>query len=199
MPQHTELLTADRLGLVLGGVPVFSELSFSIGPGLSVVRGGDGRGKTSLLRLMAGQLQPTSGTLRRAEVPVWWAEVPGAAHDDTVASAWLQAQQHAHVAWSDELAGDLVQAWDLQVHLHKPLYMLSTGSRRKLGLVAAAACGAALTLLDTPHAALDAASRRVLDELLSEATRDTRRAWVVADGAVPAAVEGPLQLIDLGD
>jgi ABC-type transport system involved in cytochrome c biogenesis ATPase subunit len=199
MPQSDALLTADRLGLVLGGRPVFSGLSFRIGPGLNFVRGGDGRGKTSLLRLMAGQLQPSSGSLHRAPAAVWWTEGPGSVPEDVQALAWLQAQQRLHSGWNEPLASELAQAWDLQAHLHKPLFMLSTGSRRKLGLVAAVASGAGLTLLDTPHAALDGKSRRVLDEVLQEATHDTRRAWVVADGAVPSALTGPLQLIELGD
>ncbi len=81
------------------------------------------------------------------------------------------------------------------------MHMLSAGSRRKVGLVAAAASGAALTLLDTPFAALDVASGRVLAELLAEAADDAGRAWVVADHGLPPALAGaPLAgTVDLGD
>ena len=67
--------------------------------------------------------------------------------------------------------------------------MLSAGSRRKLGLVAAAASDARLTLLDQPYAALDARSARLLSELLAEAAQDPHRAWVLADYALPAALQ----------
>jgi ABC-type multidrug transport system ATPase subunit len=79
--------------------------------------------------------------------------------------------------------------------------MLSTGSRRKLGLVAAAASGATLTLLDTPYGGLDAPSSRVLSQLLAEAAQGTQRAWVVADHGLPTALDGvPLAgVLDLGD
>ena len=52
----------------------------------------------------------------------------------------------------------LIQAFELTPHLEKPLYMLSTGSKRKVWLAAAFASGAAVTLLDQPFAALDKAS-----------------------------------------
>ena len=45
-------------------------------------------------------------------------------------------------------------------------------------------------LLDTPCAALDAASRRVLDRLLCEAADSEDQAWVVADHAMPGGVSG---------
>ena len=81
------------------------------------------------------------------------------------------------------------------------MFQWSAGSRRKLGLVAAFAGGAPVTLLDTPYAALDLASCQVLSELLLEAAGHPARAWVVADGELPAALHAaPLStLVDLGD
>ena len=83
---------------------------------------------------------------------------------------------------------------------HKPgstIYNASTGSPE----AAAAASGAPLTLLDTPFAALDAASARVLADVLAEAAEDTARAWVVADHEIPAVLQGVALagVIDLGD
>lgn len=79
--------------------------------------------------------------------------------------------------------------------------MLSAGSRRKAGLLAAAASGAELTLLDTPFAALDAASGRVLVQVLADARQSQTRAWVVADAQRPPELPGgsPMTFIDLGD
>jgi energy-coupling factor transporter ATP-binding protein EcfA2 len=63
--------------------------------------------------------------------------------------------------------------------------MLSTGSRRKVWLAAAFACGAPLTLLDEPFAALDQPSIRFVLSLLQAATTDPLRAWVLADYQAP--------------
>lgn len=186
-PAH---VVAEDLGLRLAGQTVFEGLSFTIGPGLTLVRGGDGRGKTSLLCLLAGTLTPTSGRLRGVPDSVFHEQPGDPAHDAVVARAWLAAIASRHPRWDAASARGAADAFALQEHIDKPLFMLSTGSRRKLGLVAAAACGARLTLLDTPYAALDAASRRALDSLLGHAAVRGDRAWVVADHAIPVGLTG---------
>ena len=82
--------------------------------------------------------------------------------------------------------------------MHKQLFMLSTGSKRKVFLAAALASGAQLTLFDDPFAALDATSIRFVLGWLDAAASATNRAWVIAGHVVPDGL--PLaQIIDLGD
>lgn len=196
-------LQARDLAFHIAGHPVLHGLTFDISPGLSLVRGGEGRGKTSLLRLLAGQLAPTAGQLQGlpGTAGVSLEQPQDAAFDAVVADAWLAQRQAGCPGWQAALAADLATALGLDEHRHKPLFMLSTGSRRKLGLVAAAASGAALTLLDTPFAALDGRSCRVLAELLADAADDTQRAWVLADHSVPDRLAGVrwATVVDLGD
>ncbi len=195
------VVTAQDLALSFAGHRVLQGLSFAIAPGLTLVRGGDGRGKTTLLRLLAGELAPSAGALRREAGTVWFEHPADETQNAVVAQAWLDERRAHHPAWNANLAEALADALGLAEHLPKPLYMLSAGSRRKVGLVGAAASGAALTLLDGPFAALDARSCRVLEQLLAEAAADRTRAWVLADYALPAALaEVPLVgLIALGD
>lgn len=195
------LFRADRLGLSLAGQTVLSDLSFAILPGLTLVRGGDGRGKTSLLRLIAGTLQPSTGALHRPAGTVFFETPSDPAHDPLVARDWLQALRARAPRWRAGVLTPLVEAFGLAEHLDKPMHMLSTGSRRKVGLVAAAASGAALTLLDMPYAALDARSCRVLTQLLAEAADGRDAAWVIADHTLPAGLaEGAWAgVVDLGD
>lgn len=183
------------------GALLFDLPDLQIRPGLTLVLGGDGRGKTTLLRILAGELAPTSGSITRDQEGVVLEHAVDPADDAVVARAWLAERQARHRAWEAPVARTLAEAFGLDPHLDKPLYMLSTGSRRKLGLVAAAASGAALTLLDTPYAALDAPSCRVLTGLLAEAATQRHRAWVVADHVRPPGADGwPLAgVIDLGD
>lgn len=205
MPAPIALLQAQRLAFAHPGqaAPLFAELSFVLAPGLSLIRGGDGRGKSSLLRLIAGELSPDTGRMQRQDGILCCFERPAdPAHDDCVARAWLaQRQQRFASSWQPEQAEALIADFGLRPHLDKPLYMLSTGSRRKLGLVAAAASGAALTLIDTPFAALDAGSCRVLARLLSAAAASPSRAWVIADYELPASLaDVPLAArVELGD
>ena len=60
----TILLQAERLSLRLSQHELFSQLSLSIPPGVTLVRGEEGSGKTTLLRLLAGELAAQSGELR---------------------------------------------------------------------------------------------------------------------------------------
>jgi len=167
----------------------------AIAPGLTLLRGGEGRGKTRLLRQLANE--------RRHDC--FFEHPADAEHDAVVTQAWLdQRQQRFASSWQAAVATALIEGFGLTEHMTKPLFMLSAGSRRKVGLVAAAASGAALTLLDTPYAALDARSGRLLSELLAKAatlTEGTDRAWVLADYELPAALAGVqlAGLIDLGD
>jgi ABC-type multidrug transport system ATPase subunit len=75
----------------------------------------------------------------------------------------------------------LTEALSLQAHLGKKLFMLSTGSRRKVGLVALLACGATLTCLDQPYVSLDQASIQVVRGFLNDMADHPTRAWLVAD------------------
>lgn len=175
-------------------LPDGQSLDLALRPGLTLVTGGEGRGKTWLLRQLAGQAARDALGVS-VEQP---AEEPD---EQQLASTWLARRRAAHPAWSPAVEAALVDAFALAEHLPKQLLMLSTGSRRKLGLLAGAASGAALVLLDQPYAALDGRSIRVLNELLAEAAQSRSQAWVVADYAAHAGLAGvPLAArVDLGD
>jgi len=92
----------------------------------------------------------------------------------------------------------LLDHLQLAEHADKAMYMLSTGSKRKVSWVAALACGADLLLMDEPFAALDLASIRKLHQLLDDWHLTQHSAWVLADYQAPASVQ-LAALIDLGD
>ena len=165
---------------------VFQDLDFSWPAGLSWVCGDEGCGKTTLLRLLAGDLQPLSGTIQTPPGGVFWADLKGPEHDQTaVQDCWDQLQSR-YPQWNSELLQDLSEALDMERHRHKPLYMLSTGSRRKVMLLAALASGATVTLLDQPFVSLDQVSIRVIKDFLHENAEHSSHAWIVADYEVPA-------------
>lgn len=197
------LISAKGLALSYPGMDVFKDLSFELQPGLTLIRGGDGRGKTGLLQILAGARGPASGTLHRPTLTVHWLDPQDDRDELVVAAQWLHQRRASFADWDEAAAQRCVDEFGLADHLHKGLFMLSTGTRRKLGLVAAFACGAQLVLLDTPFAALDAKSCEVLATRLVEMARDAARAqrfWVIADYERPERVtaEALAGVVDLG-
>ncbi len=190
---------AEGIGLCLGGRTLLDHWTAEIPPGVTLVQGDEGTGKSTLLRVLAGVQPVDAGRLHlagadRAAQPeafrrsVFWEDPRTTAHDALTPEAYWDAVARRHPAMDRELLADLIEDLGLAPHLGKTLHMLSTGTRRKVWLAAGFACGAPLTLIDEPFASLDAPSRAVLRELLQEAARHPTRAWVLADYTAPEGV-----------
>jgi ABC-type multidrug transport system ATPase subunit len=196
---HAAVLQIEGLYLRVPQGPLFANFSASVPPGVTWLSGGEGAGKTTLLRLMAGAMAADAGRLQLQGVSlsdqaeayrgrVFWADPRSDALDAITPLAYWSAMPKRYPAFNPELLADLIDGFDLAQHQEKALYMLSTGSRRKVWLAAAFASGAALTLLDEPFAALDRASIRLVLELLQEAASHAARAWLVAGYEAPPGV-----------
>jgi len=171
--------------------PLFTDWHADLMPGLTLLEGDMGSGKTTLLHLLGGAWAAARGELwlggasLRTDAAGYrrqacWFDARDPAFDDLNAAALFATlgqrwpmQGEAH--WRRHIAG-----FDLQAHLGKPMYQLSTGTRRKAGLAAALASGCALTLLDEPAAGLDAASLAYLGQALDDAARRPGHALLVA-------------------
>ena len=203
------MLEIDGLSFGFAQRILFSDFSARLGAGVTLVRGGDGRGKTTLVRLLAGALPADRGDVRlngiglRAQPAlyrqqVFWVDPQTDAFDQISALAYFKTIQATYPGFDAAQLPALAEGLSLTPHLEKPLYMLSTGSRRKVWLAAAFASGATLTLLDGPFAALDKPSIAFVMELLEAAARHPTRACVVTHyeglGSVPLA-----GTVDLGD
>ena len=203
------VLQADGLCFAYPQRPLFTAWAARLAPGVTLVRGGEGCGKSTLLSLLAGTLPAQGGTLQIRDAPlatqperyraqVFWADPRSSAWEQVTPSAYFQSLPEQYPRFDAQAVAELADDLGLTPHLAKPMYMLSTGSKRKVWLAAAFASGAAVTLLDEPFAALDPASIRFVRELLAEAVEHPSRAWVLADYTAPAGV-ALAGVIDLGD
>lgn len=191
MPPASPLLSVDGLYFGHSSVPVFSGFEARIGAGLVLVCGDESTGKTTLLRLLAGELTPQQGHItlhgtRAGQAPdAYRAQVFHAApRSDTLdpwtAQAWLDAQARSYPNWDAEALAQHIQGFALAEHLDKTFYALSTGTRRKVCTAAALASQAPLTLIDEPIAGLDKPSVAYLVEALGQSSQGAERAVLVA-------------------
>jgi len=169
----------------------------TFGRGLSLLVDEEDAIKGPLLRALAGEMPPRAGAVswggvdmrvRRERMPgaVFWRD-PRAPWPDVSPAQWARELARCHPAWSEPDWLRHVGEWALHEHLHKEMFRLSTGSRRKVLLAAAFASGAPLTVIEEPEAALDHASIRYLREALgaeAERCRQNGRVWVVAHYAL---------------
>lgn len=203
------ILQVDGLQFHYPQRELFTRFSASIPAGVTLVRGGDGRGKTTLLRLLAGELTCDAGHLRingtgLQQQPqlyrqqVFWTEPRTEAFDAMTPPGYFESQRKRFAGFDDAVLARCVDGLSLAPEMNKQLYMLSTGSKRKVWLAAAFASGAAVTLLDMPFAALDKPSIRFVLELLQKAAGHRDRVCVLADYTAPEGV-CLAGVIDLGD
>jgi len=181
------VLQVQHLGFAFPGqAPLFNDWSATIGAGLTLLQGEMSSGKTTLLRLLAGELPGTGERLllgRRLgddsaadRRDIGWFDPRDPALDALTATGLMEQLRERHPALDVKAWQRHVDALQLGPHQAKPLYMLSTGSRRKAGLAIALSAGCPLTLLDEPAAGLDAPSARYLARALGDMARAPRRA-----------------------
>lgn len=154
--------------------------------GLHLLSGGDGAGKSSLLRVLAGAQPPRAGQVERpgqGAGNVFWVDPrqPEAALEGApTARQWLPGLQALYTRWDAGQWQTHVQHWQLEEAQDKPWHALSTGTARKLWMAAALASGAALVLIDEPIAGLDRPSVAYLRQVLADRSGQAQQCLLVA-------------------
>ena len=153
--------------------------ALTLKPGVTAVVGDEGTGKTRWLHQLAEAYQ---GQAFGCDL-----KLPN--QDNDTAQACWDAWQKSYPNFDADLLQALIDALSLREHTHKQLFMLSTGSRRKVALAGALASGAKVTLLDQPFVSLDAVSIQEVLNFLQDMSTHPTRTWVVADYTVPKGVD----------
>jgi heme exporter protein A len=173
----TAAFAAEDLACVRGGRLVFTDLGFDLRPGEALVlRGPNGTGKSTLLRLLAGFLRPSAGGLSwggesvTADALEHRARLHFIGHADPVKPLLSVAE---NVGFAAALAGgaagaleDALGRFDLGRLAGTPARFLSSGQKRRSNLARLLASPRPLWLLDEPGVGLDSANRARLEECI---------------------------------
>lgn len=170
------LMKCDRLALVRGGRLLFEGLNLQLAAGEALhVTGANGSGKTSLIRLIAGLLQPNAGRIERTDV---------ALADEGLALDRELPLRRALAFWEGPRLAKAISSFELGQLAAVPVRLLSTGQAKRARLARVVASGAPLWLLDEPLNGLDHKGVGELDRAIA--------AHRSSGGAVLAASHLPL-------
>ena len=150
-------LSAEAISCARGGRILFRDLTFALEPGRAgLLTGPNGVGKSSLLRLLAGLLQPSAGSCAAPEAK--------ALCDDRLALDEHLPFEQALRFWASldgkgqaDVAAAMARA-GLDHLAEVPIRYFSTGQRQRARLARTYLTGARLWLLDEPANGLDSES-----------------------------------------
>lgn len=169
------MLRIDNLSKNYGDHPVFQGLTHTFSPGCVALCEEDSTGKSTLLGIIAGLIAPDAGEVwidghsltqtprqaraRMAYVPDNCLMFPSQTGRGLLEQ--IAAEKNTRL---DDSVLDLAYRLGLEPHLDKCFEQMSTGTRRKIFLTAAALGDPALVIADGPSNGLDTQARAVLAE-----------------------------------
>ena len=168
--KHLQCIRDDRV--------LFDNLNFSLSPGqLLQIEGHNGSGKTSLLRILCGLTDPTSGTVYWKKQDIqkintnYWATLAYIGHLNGIKAELtpLENLAMARALATTPTSIDMNEALD-KVGLYGfedvPARTLSAGQQRRVALARLLVNEAQLWILDEPFTALDKSAISMVEELL---------------------------------
>jgi ABC-2 type transport system ATP-binding protein len=162
------------LGVTIGSQVALSGIDLEIHPGMiAAVVGGDGAGKTTLVRVLGRLIRPTSGRVSLpARLDVGYQPSASGSWPDLTVTENLRFVADAHRMSSGDARkrlDELLAATGLESASGRLASQLSGGMRQKLGVAMALVARPLLLVLDEPTTGVDPVSRSELWRLLSKA------------------------------
>lgn len=199
------VIQVDNLWFQLGGRTLFNALSVELRLGVNWIRGPNGIGKTTLLKLLAGAVQPSSGTARYCNISI--ADLSLAERqqffycgDEAPDLPWLTASdfialyQSLYPAMNTDRLHQYLTAFQIGGISRTPILSLSLGERKKLILAMAFSLDVAVVLIDEPFNALDAAARMAVHEWLVTRAAEQRQIIAITSHLEPQAFNHVIDL-----
>ncbi len=169
-----DVFDLHRLRLEVGDRTILDGIDWSIGPGARIgLVGVNGTGKTSVLRLLAGELQPAAGTIKRGttlQIGYLSQALPELTGADRVIDAVENRRRVTQLAGGREMSADtLLKDFGFTGDkLTARLADLSGGERRRLQFLRILLDEPNVLLLDEPTNDLDIDTLNVIEDYLDD-------------------------------
>lgn len=168
-----ELLSLKGISKSVGGRRLLSDFDLVISPGTKLgIAGRNGTGKTTLLRIIAGDLQPDGGTIKRADdLKVVWFDQTREQLDQTKTLKDSLSHQGESVTYRGRNMH--IASWARKFlfkpdQLNMPISYLSGGEQARILIANLMLKTADILILDEPTNDLDIPSLEVLEESLED-------------------------------
>jgi NitT/TauT family transport system ATP-binding protein len=184
-----------------GGVTAVRDVSLEIEPGqVMTLLGPSGSGKTTILRIVAGLLEPTAGQVSvdgRPPAAARAAKRIGVVPQSPGLLAWRTVEQNARLLLDVNRRAnpaerpdpiDLLERVGLADRRHALPHELSGGMQQRVALVRAFSLGAPILLMDEPFAALDEITRSEMRHLLAQLCEATGSTVLFVTHSIAEAV-----------
>jgi NitT/TauT family transport system ATP-binding protein len=192
---------SKRFGSGAAEVAAVEDVSLRVAPGeFTAIVGPSGCGKTTLLRMLAGLLEPSSGTILLDDRPVAGQQRAfGIVYQKPVLLPWRTV--FSNVMLAVEIQGDdgdraalrsrardLLQEVGLEGFEKSYSNQLSIGMQQRVALCRALVMDPRVLLMDEPFAALDAMTRERMGLLLHSVWLANRKTAFFVTHSIPEAV-----------
>jgi len=198
-PQRRDIVEVRGISKLYGSFEALKDIDIGFPEGeLIALLGPSGCGKTTLLKIIAGLIQPSSGKVIVKGKPV---TAPGPERafvfQDFALMPWATVMRN--VAFGLELRGmakaqrtGIARRYIAEVGLtgfeERYPHELSGGMRQRVGLARALAVDADVLLLDEPFSAVDEQTRRKFQEDLLHLRRVQRKTFIFVTHSIEEAV-----------
>ena len=164
----------DAVSVWYGKVLALDRVTFRAAAGqVSAVVGGDGAGRTTLLRCLAGALAASDGEIRRpAARRIGYQPAGSGTYPDLTVAQNLAFRAAVYGVSAAGIGADYLERAGLAAARDRLAGRLSGGMRQKLGVIAAMLHQPALLVLDEPTTGVDPVSRVELWSLIARAAAD---------------------------
>lgn len=159
------MLTCDKLTLIKNNKIIFQNLGFSLSTSsLLIIGGGNGSGKTSLLKIIAGIIKPQSGKILWSDVDVekirddFNGDMQFIGHKNFLKQQLTVRENIEHYAKLNDsmmAVNSALSFFELNEIAEEKVKNLSAGVQQRVRLSFLLACPATLWLLDEPSNNLD--------------------------------------------